>query len=263
MQPEGFDDLIEVGRSFYRSSDPSRTPHIHQDFEQWVEEVSRWLDGLFPNTGLSAEWSSLPHSNLSMGGYSFSDPESWVAFHKIIEHRISWLARLTNSVQLVNAKKIDQSSNLFLNNKVFVVHGHNREILESVARFLEQIDLEPVILHEQPNEGRTIIEKFIDYSDTQYAIVLLSDDDRGGIVGKPFKEQKLRPRQNVLLELGFFIGKLGRSKVCALYVEGVEIPSDYQGVLYIKYDVDGAWKLSLAKEMKVAGLIFDMNKVVE
>ncbi|MCH7772051.1 MAG: nucleotide-binding protein, partial [Bacteroidetes bacterium] len=113
-------------------------------------------------------------------------------------------------------------------NKVFIVHGHNQGLKEAVARFIEKFDLEPIILHEKANEGRTIIEKFSDYSDVHFAVILLTHDDEGKEKGST-EETKPRARQNVILEMGFFLGKLGRARVCALYEEGVEIPSDYQG----------------------------------
>ena len=69
----------------------------------------------------------------------------------------------------------------------------------------------------------------------------------------------MRPRQNVIFELGYFVAKLGRKKVCALYEEGVEIPSDYKGVIFVSLDAGGAWRLTLAQEMKGAGLEVDMN----
>jgi predicted nucleotide-binding protein len=124
------------------------------------------------------------------------------------------------------------------------------------------LDLNLIILHEQPNKGRTIIEKFQDYSDVAFAIVLLTADDRGGIADSQYDSQSLRARQNVIFELGYFIGKLGRNRVCALYSEGVEIPSDYSGVLFIKFDEAGAWRLAVAKEIKAAGIDIDMNKAL-
>jgi predicted nucleotide-binding protein len=144
---------------------------------------------------------------------------------------------------------------------VFLVHGHDEAALHEVARFLEQLDQQVIVLREQPNKGRTIIEKFEDYTDVGFAIVLLTPDDKGGSVALG-DSQRLRARQNVILELGYFLGRLGRSRVCALYVEGVEIPSDYSGVLYVKLDGDGGWRLSLAKELKAAGLPVDMNKAL-
>jgi predicted nucleotide-binding protein len=147
--------------------------------------------------------------------------------------------------------------------RIFVVHGHDKEMKEAVARTLKTLELEPVILHEQPNQGRTIIEKFIDYSDVSFAVVLLSPDDMA-YPKDSTPEEKLRARQNVVFELGFFIGKLGRERVFVLYrkVENFEMPSDYSGVLYIPYDDSKRWEIELVKELKACGYNVDANKLV-
>ncbi len=121
------------------------------------------------------------------------------------------------------------------------------------------MELIPIILHEQPNAGLTIIEKFENYSDTVFAVILLTPDDT--CIDDGSKKRILRARQNVIFELGYFIGKLGRQRVCALYKEGVEIPSDFQGVLYIPLDSKGAWKFELSKEIKQAGIDVDLNRI--
>ncbi|MHA2231403.1 MAG: TIR domain-containing protein [Candidatus Hodarchaeales archaeon] len=145
-------------------------------------------------------------------------------------------------------------------NAVFVVHGHDETLLQQVARFLEKLEIKPIILFEKPGKGRTIIEKLEAHSDVPFAIVLLTPDD----LGKASKNKDLKPRarQNVILELGFFLGKLKRNNVAVLYDESIELPSDYRGVEYIKIDVEGAWQLRLAKEMKASNLNIDMNKVL-
>ncbi|MEQ6342940.1 MAG: nucleotide-binding protein [Gammaproteobacteria bacterium] len=144
--------------------------------------------------------------------------------------------------------------------RVFVVHGHDHGAKESIARYLSKLDLEPVILHEQPNQGRTVIEKFEAHTGVAFAVVLLTPDDMGHAVGKP-EEAKPRARQNVVLELGFFMSALGRDRVCVLYKGGVEIPSDYSGILYHSLDDAGGWRFLLAKEMKASGIDIDLNKV--
>lgn len=149
-----------------------------------------------------------------------------------------------------------------LGSRVFIVHGHNDAILQSCARFIEKLGLSVTVLREQPNHGRTIIEKFIEYSDVGFAVILLTADDRGGRSNETYEEQKARARQNVIFELGFFIGKLGRERVCALYEEGVEIPSDYQGVAFVPIDIRQAWHFELVKEMKASGLPIDLNMVL-
>lgn len=146
-----------------------------------------------------------------------------------------------------------------ISRRVFLVHGHHDGLLHEVARYLEKLKLEPVILREQPSAGRTIIEKFVDYSDVGYAVVLLTPDDRGGVVNVPYEQQHLRARQNVILELGYFLGRLSRNRVTALHMGDVEIPSDYSGVAFVAVDDRGAWRLELARELKASGLDIDMN----
>jgi predicted nucleotide-binding protein len=146
--------------------------------------------------------------------------------------------------------------------EVFVVHGRDDGLKSTVARFLEKLDLTPIILHERPDEGRTVIEKLLEESErVAYAVVLLTPDDEGRLVGS---EEQLVPRarQNVVFELGYLLGKLGRSGVKALYSEGVELPSDYEGVLYTPMDARGEWKLQLCREMKAAGLEVDANRAL-
>lgn len=146
--------------------------------------------------------------------------------------------------------------------KVFVVHGHDNEVKEATARFLAKLGLSPIILHEQPNSGRTLIEKFETYSDdVAFAVVLLTPDDVGGLRSSATVPQP-RARQNVVLELGYFMGRLGRSRVCALHKQGVELPSDYQGVVYIEMDAAGAWKPKLAQELIEAKISIDLSGIV-
>jgi predicted nucleotide-binding protein len=148
-----------------------------------------------------------------------------------------------------------------LSRTVFVVHGHDEAAKQSVARLIEKLGLSPVILHEQPNNGRTIIEKFEQHAEqSSYAVVLLTPDDIGGAN----KDSLLaRARQNVVLELGFFLGSLGRKRVCALYSGEVDLPSDLAGVLYIPLDQPGAWRFTVAKELRAAGYSVDLNKLVD
>jgi predicted nucleotide-binding protein len=146
---------------------------------------------------------------------------------------------------------------------IFIVHGHDEGSLQRVARFLETLKQNVIVLKERPGKGRTVIEKFEDYAkEVGFVVALLTSDDRGGPREAKYSDQQSRARQNVVFELGYFIGRLGRSRVCALRAPDVEIPSDYSGVQYVTLDTGSAWQLELAKEMKAAGLNVDMNLVV-
>jgi predicted nucleotide-binding protein len=146
-------------------------------------------------------------------------------------------------------------------NKAFVVHGHDEAARETVARFLENLGVKAIILHEQATQGRTIVEKLEHYADVDFAVVLLTPDDVGARAGKS-NQLSPRARQNVVLELGFFVGKLGRSHVCALHKGPLELPSDYLGVGYVPLDAGGGWRLQLAKELRTAGFAVDMNQAI-
>ncbi len=145
--------------------------------------------------------------------------------------------------------------------EVFVIHGRDEGTKAMVARFLEQLNLKPVILDEQSNQGLTIIEKFERHAQAGFAVALLTPDDAGSLQGDG-SNLNPRARQNVIFELGFFIGKLGREGVCALTKGTVEVPSDYAGVVYIPLDDSGAWKFQLVKELKAAGFEVDANRAL-
>ncbi len=145
------------------------------------------------------------------------------------------------------------------NGKVFIVHGHDDGTKNTVARFIEKLGLQPIILHERPNKGRTIITKFREESAAVgFAVVLMTPDDVGRAADAV--ELKPRARQNVVFELGFFIGSLQLEHVAALVKGDIERPSDFDGVVYISLD-QGDWRAALGRELKAAGYEFDWNKV--
>ena len=145
--------------------------------------------------------------------------------------------------------------------KVFLIHGRDEGTRDTVARLLSNLGLEPVILAEQASQGKTIIEKFESHAQVGFAIALLTPDDTGSL-SNDVDTPRPRARQNVIFELGFFIGRLGREGVCALTKGEVEIPSDYSGVVYIPLDDGDGWKLQLVRELKTAGLSVDANLAI-
>ncbi|WP_026884277.1 TIR domain-containing protein [Clostridium akagii] len=143
--------------------------------------------------------------------------------------------------------------------KVFIVHGHDELAKTEVARFIEKLGFTAIILHEQVNSGKTIIEKIEDYSNVGFAVVLYTSCDLGSAKGSD--KMQPRARQNVVFEHGYLMGKLGRNRVCALVKDSVETPNDISGLVYILMDSYKAWASSLAKEMKAAGYEIDMNLI--
>ena len=170
------------------------------------------------------------------------------------------LEELLNRETIIAIRRIEpkeEPKKSFQSKDVFIVHGHDESIKDSVALYVSQLGLTPIILSDKPSGGDTLIEKLEHHSDVRYAIVLLTPDD----VGQSRRDniEKTRARQNVILELGLFIGLLGRENVCPI-VNGVgELPSDFIGVVYVPYDPK--WKLHLVRELVKAGFEIPAEKL--
>lgn len=155
-------------------------------------------------------------------------------------------------------EKVDNLNKTSINkDNVFIVHGHNERVNQEVARVIEKLGLEAIILREQPNSGQTVIEKFESYAHSvSFAVILLTADDK-----MPDKDT-YRARQNVVFEMGYFMGALGRSNVMCLLQDKVEKPGDIDGVVYTPIDSAGVWKFSLVKELKACGYKVDANIIM-
>lgn len=145
-------------------------------------------------------------------------------------------------------------------NKVFIVHGRDTLLRTQVENVLRALGLEPIILQEQANIGKTIIEKIEECTDVGFGIVLYTPCDEGRLKSED-GELKPRARQNVVLEHGYLMAKLGRERVCCLVSKNVEFPSDIQGIGYISANDIDQWKYKIAKEFKAAGFDIDMNEL--
>lgn len=201
----------------------------------------------------------------SIGPYTFSQERE--AFERDIESKLHRLESVKQRIPLYSEPPREpvvvaqRSAGARDGRSVFIVHGHDERRKLAVHGFLREVTaLDIIVLHDQADRGRTIIEKFEDHAgDARFAAIVLTGDDVGG----PNAEQlHTRARQNVVFEFGFFCGGLGRNRVAILYEEGVELPSDVNGLLYIPLDEGGAWKVRLARELRAAGLEVDANKLL-
>jgi predicted nucleotide-binding protein len=140
--------------------------------------------------------------------------------------------------------------------KVFIVHGRDNETKQEVARFIEKVGLQSIILHEQASAGMTIIEKIERYSnEADFALVLYTPCDHGRGAHETKIAPKNRARQNVVFEHGYLMAKLGRENVCALVKGEIETPNDISGVVYVSFDAQGAWKSDVSKELTACGYV--------
>jgi predicted nucleotide-binding protein len=196
----------------------------------------------------------------SFGGGPDMTPTSWpkgaaklVGLIEGIEHSVKFSGTLKRAA--TTHKKMDY---------VFIVHGHDHPMLHEIEAFVQRIGIRPVVLMEEASRGDTVIEKFKRYSEVPFAIVLLSPDDVGRAASDKPGTEKPRPRQNAVLEAGFFIGRLGRENV-TIVVDAerdaeAEYPSDLAGVVTIHYRPSGDWKTRLMRELKASDIEHDPSK---
>ena len=197
----------------------------------------------------------------------FSDQSFDSGFTKHEQAKLREITNTSNSllrkVKLLLSPPVSdiRVNNQVRSNKIFVVHGHDNEMKLAVVQTLQKLDLDPIILHEKPNSGRTLIEKISDYAHVSFAVVLVSPDDLAYPEEKTPDEAKYRANQNVIFELGYFLGRLGRQNVIAIYrkKKDFEIPNDYNGVLWIEYK--SGWYFELIKELKACNFDVDANKL--
>ncbi|MXY99630.1 hypothetical protein F4Y93_02905, partial [Candidatus Poribacteria bacterium] len=154
------------------------------------------------------------------------------------------------------------NSNRSFGKKVFIACGSDEEAKQTVARRIERLGLETIIIDEQPNGAQTKIEKLEKYTDdVSFTVVLLTPDDVSKAKDE-FGEPNFRPNQDVILELGILIGKHGRDQICLLYKGELELPSYINDINSVLLDANGEWILSLIREMEDAGLPIDMHRLI-
>lgn len=220
------------------SKQPSPTQQlgtILSGLSSWLRKHPNLTNGTAYGKKLAELRAKLPDSNSRHG--------SWVPEPNVKELR-------TGVLKLM--RDIDKE-----NKSIFIVHGRDLLMRNEVQSALRGLGLPTVILEREDDGGQTVIEKFVKEADRcEYAVVLCSADDEGRLRVKGRKDvpTKLRARQNVVLELGYFLAKLGRENVFVLHPEEpIEQPSDFTGVVYQNYDKAGKWKAKLVRELKNAG----------
>ena len=248
------DDIEDLLAHHVRSSAPA--------FEAWHTRAERFLIKKYGKD-------SLEHQKFSDTHFA---PLVWFGQdeQEDIRHSIQWCAdglRSCKAVFQTYLEDIEEESapepaktvapTIASLSKVFIVHGHDGELKHAVARLVEKQDLTAIILSEQANKGKTIIEKFEENSDVSGAICLFTSDDLGR--AKSDSEDACRARQNVVFEAGYFMGKLGRDRVVIIAEDGLELPSDMQGIVYTS---KGNWEFDVLKELKAMGYAVDFNKLV-
>lgn len=253
------DDTDELIKKDITNSDP--------EFEAWEMRVKRFISKKFGVNSIEMEkfndtsffmgpWLFNASDETSYGGPADTCRNGLITTKAILE---TYLEEFTDEEKTDQQRAPQSKPQVPIDSsKIFIVHGHNGELKESVARIIEKQSIKPIILSEQANTGYTIIEKFEQNSNVGCAICLFTADDVGR--AKSETDDKPRARQNVVFEAGYFIGKLGRDHIVILADNGVEIPSDLAGVVYTDTK---SWQTDLLKELKSMGYNVDFNKLFD
>lgn len=239
---------------------------VRNEFRKWDAFNNELLKRIFTTDELAEEYRHW----IGVGASMLREPslgEKIGKLHKDIDGKIHRIDSIIERLELIPLNMISpdlspsaaSTTQPSRTNKVFIVHGHDEVSKNSLEVFLREIGLEPVVLHRQADEGLTVIEKFEKHSDVGYAFILLTPDEIAYLKSEEDKpdserQKEYRARPNVIFEFGFFVGKLGRSKVCCLYTGEVTLPSDVSGMIYKKYNSSiEEVAYSIIRDLKASG----------
>lgn len=253
----------------YYIYDESAKDDFFRQYNKWTNYNIDLLDTLFGTVSnkYTTHYRSVGENTFLIGNENIIEEQKKKIKSKIatlesfIERLDFILSAIENQNQIHSESKDKAEIIKTQTNRVFIVHGHDEAVKEKTARCLEKLGLEPVILNEQKNGGKTIIEKIEENgSDVGFAVILLTADDKGK--SKKDSDYKSRARQNVVFEMGYFVAKLGRDRVFLLLEDGVEKPGDLDGIVYNVIDEKGYWKQhDLVKELRAVGYDVSADKL--
>ena len=251
------EELIKEGKSFDYNNFSLKGKYgypssLKTEFYEWRIKIEHILSSFFGGSSSILETFKKADKMRLIG----NGPDSF----NISQNTI--LGTLSAAIDVIKFEpKAAENITLNKDSKVFIVHGHDEKLKNQLEIFLSEIGLKAIVLHRKPDEGMTIIEKFEKHSkDASYAFILLTPDDISysaseANMADSDQGKEMRARQNVIFEFGYFVGKLGRKRVCCLYKKGVSLPTDVTGMLY-KEIIDNVEEAALAilKDLKAAGL---------
>jgi predicted nucleotide-binding protein len=241
--------------------------NLKNDFSKWDSFNAELLKQCFTNLEVASEYSFWGVGSIALREPSLG--EKIADIYKEIDKKIHRLDSISERLELIPLDEGLHHADAFLNeisdnkatksNKVFVVHGRDEISKTSLEVFLREVGLDPVVLHRQADEGMTIIEKFEKHSNVGYAFILLTPDEISYLASEENfidsdRNKEYRARPNVIFEFGYFIGKLGRSRVCCLHTGNTSLPSDVNGMIYKRFEKNiEEIAYSIIKDLKASG----------
>jgi hypothetical protein len=252
--------FIKQGRELLSIEEPVEA---HSQFGSWLSSVSNWLSLQAPKSGLAEEWKSIGTSVLLIGSRYYNDVASWNIFKNVVRKRIDWLEHVEMAPSEKSAARTKRSHpTLSGRPKKVHVHGPSGKLRNEVLNFLKKLQI-PVLKsepHKLSEQG--LPDKDLDFSDVGFTVILFSNSPKEIGDGLEPKRTDDNSLMTAVFQLGFFIGKVGTKRTCALLETGTSIPLNSGIVLQIEADAAGAWQIALARGMKRAGIPFDMNLVL-
>jgi predicted nucleotide-binding protein len=252
--------LIEEGKRFsyknFATKSERGDPHEYSpEWIAWTTRVKNIINSVVDKNSAARALleSAIGTRLLGFGPDEFEVAQSY--YLKALEETTATLDKDTFS----ELQRVGTAAPGKLSNDIFVVHGHDERAKAEIEIFLKEIGLTPIVLHRQPDEGQTILEKFEKHSNVGYALILLTPDEIAYLASEESKvdserNKENRARPNVIFEFGYFVGKLGRSRVCCLYTGDVALPSDLGGLLYKQFKVSiKEVAYDIIKELKAVG----------
>ncbi len=166
---------------------------------------------------------------------------------------------------LTQTKDAPTQSSGNVNRRVFVISGSDEEMKKAVTKALTKLWLTPIVLCEEPGHGKKIVDQSADYADVNFVVVLLSPDEYAYAKTDEHSKRKLRPQQDVIFELGFVLGKLGKDKVMVLFRESdtFEVPTIFASLKVTAFDDRDSWKLALLRELASSGYVVDGDRILK
>lgn len=247
-------DYLSKSESFHYKNDKVK-------FKKWKDELMHLIKENFTSNEIANYFKSeaeIVFSRMIIAG--MSEEDSIISYELATERKaLRFILDNIGKSEEISESNAQGKNIKSVGKKIFIVHGHDGGARDAVARTVSELGLDPIILHEKPNQGATLIEKFEKNADVGFAIIIVTPDD----VGRAKDDDTLmdRARQNVILELGYFVGRLKRKRVMVLRKGDVEVPSDIFGMVYEPLDDAGAWRFKLGAELKAAGYSIDLNKL--
>lgn len=248
-------------------SEPTKLRSFRADYLAWESKTSAILEASFKVSGFLTTSPKDEFNGTAIALLDLKISATTIPLERVpevlsdIQEKLRVLASVDERLEVYEPASAGSSpAPPSSNAPIFLVHGRNLERREIVRRFLETVtDRDVIVLAEQPNRGQDILGKLLSNAQQAgFAVVLLTADDLGGLDGE---EGRPRARQNVVFELGLFIGLLGRHRVAALNDPTVELPTDFSGVAYIPVDGE-SWQLELARELKAAGIVVSLDRAI-